>query len=611
MHRFFASVIQPALEKIRPSSIVEIGAGAGENTRFLMQLCEAYNCTLHSIDPNPSFDPEEWQNLYGDRFVFYKRNSLDALPDIESYDAILIDGDHNWYTVYHELIEIQKYAQKSGEFPLVFIHDVGWPYGRRDMYHDPDSIPEHYRHPHAQKGIIPSEPGLVEVGGIETGAWNAEREGTIQNGVKTAVEDFLRSTQIPLSYFEVNGMFGLGIIASNTLLEQNRELLTFLQTIHTPEILKPLMKEIEEDRMSAFIESRIYQSKSIRVETAEEQLSKVEESLRGKEAENQALKQAFLESNKKCKQLQILSDNLKYKLQNSDQYLNRTLHSKSWKLTTPLRLIGEQVRAMKDLWYTFLSLLSQGKKKVKSTKIKKIKRKPYSPLISVVIAVNVFDEALLKHCFDSVIKQSYEKCELIVVNNGSTNAFLKQITDHYKKLYPDRVCVVEIKDSVTRATARNKGFYESSGEYVLFIKPTDTLDPVALEVIVQSMQDKRGAYDLVYCDHEEPTEAGNVFKPVFKGIWNPRKLFDENYIGDLFLVGQKTLSKLGELDETLKHVEGYDLLLRMYEKNPQVKNVMRVLIRRHHCIALGKEGEEETQKVQMAARKKTTHSEEH
>ena len=65
----------------------------------------------------------------------------------------LVDGDHNWYTVVNELRLIAATSAGAGEpLPVLICHDVGWPYGRRDLYYAPEQIPEEYRQPWAQQG---------------------------------------------------------------------------------------------------------------------------------------------------------------------------------------------------------------------------------------------------------------------------------------------------------------------------------------------------------------------------------------------------------------------------------------------------------------------------
>ena len=59
---------------------------------------------------------------------------------------MIIDGDHNYFTVREELRLIGERAP-GAELPLLLFHDVGWPHARRDDYHDADAIPAEHRHP--------------------------------------------------------------------------------------------------------------------------------------------------------------------------------------------------------------------------------------------------------------------------------------------------------------------------------------------------------------------------------------------------------------------------------------------------------------------------------
>ena len=94
--------IAPVLEAIRAKRVVEIGALRGETTsRMLDRL--GPDAVLHVIDPVPEFDPREHEREFRGRYIFHEALSLEVLPNLEAMDAALIDGDHNWYTVYHEL----------------------------------------------------------------------------------------------------------------------------------------------------------------------------------------------------------------------------------------------------------------------------------------------------------------------------------------------------------------------------------------------------------------------------------------------------------------------------------------------------------------------------
>jgi hypothetical protein len=83
--------------------------------------------------------------------------SLEVLPKLAgTYDCILIDGDHNWYTVYHELKTIaERDLLRPGG--IVFFHDIEWPWGRRDLYYQPDLIPPEYRHRLSSEVLCPED----------------------------------------------------------------------------------------------------------------------------------------------------------------------------------------------------------------------------------------------------------------------------------------------------------------------------------------------------------------------------------------------------------------------------------------------------------------------
>ena len=130
MRRFWSTVVWPILETMQPRVVLEIGAGSGVHTRRLAKFCQASSATLHVIDPAPRFDPL-------DGVILHTARSLDVLGDLGPVDVALIDGDHNWYTLFHELRELRRTAREGGgQTPVVICHDACWPYGRRDLPYD-------------------------------------------------------------------------------------------------------------------------------------------------------------------------------------------------------------------------------------------------------------------------------------------------------------------------------------------------------------------------------------------------------------------------------------------------------------------------------------------
>lgn len=89
-------------------------------------------------------------------------------------------------------------------------------------------------------------------------------------------------------------------------------------------------------------------------------------------------------------------------------------------------------------------------------------------------------EAYLPQCLDSILAQEHKDCEVIVVDDGSTDG-----TAALLECYPD-VKVVH-QENHGMSTARNRGLDEAQGEYILFVDSDDLLTAGALETLVAEL----------------------------------------------------------------------------------------------------------------------------
>lgn len=89
-------------------------------------------------------------------------------------------------------------------------------------------------------------------------------------------------------------------------------------------------------------------------------------------------------------------------------------------------------------------------------------------------------EAYLPQCLDSILAQEHPGCEVIVVDDGSTDG-----TAALLERYPD-VKVVH-QENRGMSTARNRGLDEARGEYILFVDSDDLLTDGALETLVAEL----------------------------------------------------------------------------------------------------------------------------
>lgn len=213
----FSDIILEALAIADAGKIVEIGAEFGGMSTLLADHAEARGGRLTSIDPTPKQEFLDWVAAR-DHVRHVAKPSLEAIADHDDVDAWVIDGDHNWYTVYNELKQIEAVQRRDGKPLLAFLHDVAWPCARRDMYYAPDRIPADYRHPFSPNGgAFPGQSTLVEgrgFRGMGQFSW-ATHEGGPRNGVMTAIEDFIEEQRAEgrgIAFAEVPAVFGLGVL---------------------------------------------------------------------------------------------------------------------------------------------------------------------------------------------------------------------------------------------------------------------------------------------------------------------------------------------------------------------------------------------------------------
>jgi hypothetical protein len=202
-------ILVPLLDAAGARSVVEIGSYEGDLTRELLEWADgAGGARVTAIEPMPQPKLVELADRYP-ALELIRETSHRALCHIDLPDAVIVDGDHNYYTVSEELRLIGERA-RGAELPLLLFHDVGWPHGRRDLFFEPEEVPVEYRESIARGGyLFPGEAGLAS-GGLPFPRV-ARREGGPRNGVLTAVEDFASAhEETRLAIVPV--FFGLGVL---------------------------------------------------------------------------------------------------------------------------------------------------------------------------------------------------------------------------------------------------------------------------------------------------------------------------------------------------------------------------------------------------------------
>lgn len=153
----------------------------------------------------------------------------------------------------------------------------------------------------------------------------------------------------------------------------------------------------------------------------------------------------------------------------------------------------------------------------------------------VTVIVPVFNAGpYLKTCLDSIVRQTYQQLEILLINDGSTDESAS-LCEAYRKM-DDRVRVIHKKLGGSGVgAARNTALPFITGDYVLFVDNDDWLELHHIEFLYQSLKETDS--DIAIANFTEFDEDRQVFRfhvtadDYFQEIYHPKDWFALQYEG--------------------------------------------------------------------------------
>lgn len=188
---------------------------------------------------------------------------------------------------------------------------------------------------------------------------------------------------------------------------------------------------------------------------------------------------------------------------------------------------------------------------------------------------------VLEKSINSVLKQTYTKFELIIVDDGSTDG-----TEEYIRGIEDTRIRYIRGEHRGAAAARNFGIQYAQYDYIAFQDSDDLWVKTKLEKQMRVLTETDDEVALVYCQYEYHSLYGNKMVK-----WPPDKLIEKECSGDIFqqllrqnligtptmLLKKKCLEKVGTFYEELPALEDYEFALRI-AKNYKIYYVKEPLL---------------------------------
>lgn len=192
-----------------------------------------------------------------------------------------------------------------------------------------------------------------------------------------------------------------------------------------------------------------------------------------------------------------------------------------------------------------------------------------SPLVSAIITTKNRAD-LLPRALDSVLDQTYENLEIIVIDDGSDDQ-TPQILAEYEDKH--KISVIRNKKSLGACKARNLGIEEAEGEFIAGLDDDDEWVNTRISMLLMHYDD----------DYACITSNDTMIGSQRSIVWNKKReitlndLLYSNHVGNQVLVRKGRLLEVGGFDESLVAAQDYDLWIRLCEKFGPIKVVQRPL----------------------------------
>jgi FkbM family methyltransferase len=188
-------------------------------------------------------------------------------------------------------------------------------------------------------------------------------------------------------------------------------------------------------------------------------------------------------------------------------------------------------------------------------------RTPEPALVSIIIPC--YNHAnLLREAVESVVNQTYQNWECIIVNDGSTDD-TSNFANYLIQLYPQKALRLIDKPNTGPADSRNVGVQNSSGKFILFLDADDKIHPKFLEECVEVLSAKPEV-GFVYTDVQH---FGANCDLVIHGDFDPNKFLRDNQAPATSLFRREIYEQVGGLKKVMKlGCEDWEFWISAYEK---------------------------------------------
>ena len=198
-----------------------------------------------------------------------------------------------------------------------------------------------------------------------------------------------------------------------------------------------------------------------------------------------------------------------------------------------------------------------------------------TPLFSVVTPVYDPPTAVLAAAIDSVLAQTSQDWELILVDDCSPDPAVRETLRSYAAR-DSRIKVIERASNGHIVKASNDGIAAARGTFIVLLDHDDLLTPDALSRNAEEIA-RYDDVDYLYSNEDKIDQNGRFYDRFLKPVWSPERLRGQNYCSHLSVIRTQLLRDVGSFREGFDGSQDHDLVLRVTEKARRIVHVPEVL----------------------------------
>jgi glycosyltransferase involved in cell wall biosynthesis len=172
---------------------------------------------------------------------------------------------------------------------------------------------------------------------------------------------------------------------------------------------------------------------------------------------------------------------------------------------------------------------------------------------------------LLSRAIDSVLNQTYQNIEVIIVDDNDPDTEFRKETELLMSKYLNDKRIIYIKHPRNKngAAARNTGISCSNGEVICFLDDDDWFVPLKIERQLSSLLENQ-SYQGVYCGR---FQNGTIIKSKLSGDLSKAILLSEFIPGPpTLMIYKKCLKAIGGFNESYLRHQDSEILLRYFKQ---------------------------------------------